>query len=219
MIYVVGVNKTLGTDYQLELPEGSRIVTTHKGEAGWNYIDESEDYGYYDEDTDKDIYAVYTYEERVEVEAKNGAKRIYLIAYAWDDRDAVVSGITDKENPYLQTEISTYTTYMSLETAEGDEEVLKYENVYMIYVKGNNKELGSSYELTLPEGSKFTTVHKGEAGWRYSEESTERSDYDEESNYIGNSTYYYADRVAVKAANGAERIYLIAYAADTPETE
>ena len=107
---------------------------------------------------------------------------------------------------------------MYLDTVEGDENVTPFEKVYAIYVKGNNKELGSSYKLEVPEGSEVSTLHKGEEGWKYISESQGYSYYDEEDNYISD-TYYYTDRIMVKAPNGVERIYVIAYASNTPETE
>lgn len=216
MIYVTGAKETLGTAYQLGVPDNGRITSTiHKGEAGWNYISESTEHGYYDEETGEDVYIVYNYVDRVEVEASNGAKRIYLIAYAQDESGAVVSGIEDKENTYVNVRISRETSSMDLNVPEGEENVPVSEIVYLIYVTGNNESLGTGYQLTLPKGAEIaSTIHKGEAGWNYSDESENNSYYDDEEDNWISSTYYYADRITVKASNGAERIYLIAYAQD-----
>ncbi len=94
-------------------------------------------------------------------------------------------------------------------TGEGD---VSEETVYVIYVKGSQKELGSSYELSLPEGSVVrSTAHKGDEGWHYTAESRYHSYFDEEENYVSDN-FYYTDRVTVTAANGATRVYVIAYA-------
>ncbi len=156
MIYLRGAEKSLGTNYKLEIPEGSRIVSTiRKGEAGWNYISESRKHEYYDETIKDYVEAVYYYMDRVTVEASNGAQRIYLIAYSQDDREAIVSAITDKENPYVYTCIDTTISEMMLEVPEGEETLTEFEEVYVIYAKGNSKNLGTSYKLTLPEGDKL----------------------------------------------------------------
>ena len=148
----------------MSLPDGAQITSTiRKGEAGWNYVRDSENHGYNDNDTY--IYDDYYYSDRVSVKASNGAERIYVIAYTQDESGTKISEISDAGNEYVHTQISEYTQTMYLTTEEGEETAPTSESVYMIFVKGNNQELGESYQLTLPEGSQTTVIHKGEAGW------------------------------------------------------
>ena len=215
VIYVKGENAELGNSYQLSLSEGSRSSTIRKGEAGWNYAEEYQSVSCYDEETGEWINDKYYYMARVTVTAANGAERIYVIAYAQDWSGIIVSGIADASNRYIHTEISKYASHLRLNTPEGEEGEPEYEEVYVLYVKGENAELGSSYQLTLPEGSRISsTIRKGEAGWNYAEEYDENGYYDEETERSVYDNYYYMARVTVTASNGVERIYVIAYAQD-----
>ena len=212
LIYVYGDKKELGTSYQLNVPKGSVISTTHKGDAAWNYRGESTGYTFGD-GTGNVISDRYVFTDRVVVTAANGAERIYVIAYAQESQGAVVSGITDAKNDYIKTDISVNATDFSIPPEEGSDGKAQLEPVYLIYVTGSQKELGSSYELLMPNGGSIKSVmQKGDAGWHYGD-SVDKYEYDEEGRYVLN-TYYYADRVAITAENGAERIYLIAYAQD-----
>ena len=72
-----------------------------------------------------------------------------MIAYVQDESGATVSGISDAGNEYVHTEISEYTKTMYLTTEEGEETAPTSESVYVIYVKGNNQELGVPACLSL----------------------------------------------------------------------
>ncbi|MGN1205928.1 MAG: hypothetical protein ACI4SQ_02945, partial [Eubacterium sp.] len=151
--------------------------------------------------------------------AKNGAERVYVIAYVQDSSGTVVKGIEDKENSYVYTKVSSDLETMYLTTSESDPEAPTSEQVYVIYVKGDKKELGSTYELSLPEESRIVeTIHKGDAGWRYKNDNDSCSYYDEEEGKYISDSYYYTDRVVVKAKNGAERVYVIAYVQDSSDS-
>ena len=138
VIYVKGDNKELGSTYELSLPEGSQVAETiHKGDDAWRYSSESDSYSYYDEE-DRRISDTYYYTDRVVVKAKNGAERVYVIAYAQDQSGTEVKGIKDDKNSYVNTEISTSTKTMYL-NASDDPDAPGSERVYVIYVKGDTR--------------------------------------------------------------------------------
>lgn len=210
MIYVCGGNKTLGTTYQLTIPESSSIVEkVSVGEEGWNYGNYSK-YSYFEDENGANVYVYYLATDRVVIQAANGVKRVYVIAYAQDDRGTQVAGITDEYNQ-LNSSISIAERPITLTVTTEDGESEEKE-VYVIGVVGGNKELGSTYELTIPEGSKIvSTNHSGTEAWKYEEESTYVSYVDALGNYK-NEAAVYTDEVVIQAPNGAERTYLIAYA-------
>lgn len=212
VIYVCGSNERLGTTYELTVPEGSSIESiTHVGDESWNYSNTTINHGYWDEN-DNYISRNYTLTDRVIVKAANGIERVYVIAYLQDDSGVVISNFTDAENSYIvKPKICGYSDNLYFrEEIDG----ISYEKAYMIYVYGNNTELGNTYQLTIPEGSTIvSTTHVGDESWNYSDDEVDYDYYDEDDNYISN-TYTLTERVVVKAANGVERIYVIAYAQD-----
>lgn len=156
----------------------------------------------------------YYYTDRVTIKAANGTKRVYLIAYAPDRSGTEAEGITDEKNAYTHTFISPDATTMQLDGVDEDPDAPRSEQVHIIYVKGQNAEPGSSYQLNVPKGSEVKSIiRKGDPEWRYSYQSIYYQYENEAGESIGDY-YYYADRITVRAANGTERIYLIAYAQD-----
>ena len=196
VIYVKGDNRELGNAYQLHVSNGSSITDTmHKADAGWNYREEVLEYSQYDGNGSY-ITEMYALMDRVTVTAANGAERVYVIAYAQDRSGAVISKIEDKENNYYHTFINGSAYSMALNPSEGEN---ASELVYLIYVNGDKKELGNSYQLNVPKGSVISVTHKGDAAWNYSEEFT-RYTYDDGSDNVISDRYVFTDRVVVTAA-------------------
>lgn len=203
----------MGTTYQLTIPESSSIVEkVSVGEEGWNYGNYSK-YSYFEDENGANVYVYYLATDRVVIQAANGVKRVYVIAYAQDDRGVQVAGITDEYNQLNSSiSIAERPTTLTVTTEDGESEE---KEVYVIGVVGGNKELGSTYELTIPEGSKIvSTNHSGTEAWKYEEESTYVSYVDALGNYK-NEAAVYTDEVVIQAPNGAERTYLIAYLQDS----
>lgn len=193
LIYVKGNKPELGRDFTLETSKDAAVTTIYKGEPGWQYTEECKLDEYYDRTLGQQIYGAFSYTARITVKsAKNGAERIYLIAYSPDDSGAAVSAVHDAGNTYASTNISPYPDLMAVRTADGR---TSSETVYEIGIVGRNPALGTDFALTLPEGcSEVGRVYKGETGWNYTEASENA-----------------CARVTVQAAGGVQRIYLISY--------
>lgn len=216
IIQVIGTNETLGDTYELELPNGTKIAGKIKaGEEGWNYGNLNTNIDYTDEVTGQEVRVNMSCVEKIVVEAANGAQKTYAIYYGQDESGAVVSGISDSQNAYTkEPQIMGYTTQLNLKEQVND---ASSEEVYVIYVKGNNAELGDTYQLSINETAKIVeTTHVGKEAWNY--EQTELNRYYYENDVYITETYAIADRVVIQASNGAERVYVIAYVQDTSGT-
>lgn len=183
-IYILGTQKKLSENAVFEMPEGVTAQVTN--EDGYELL----------------------------VVSLTGTTftQTFEIDYRQDESGITISGITDNENTYIiNPQIRTYSTSVYFEE---ETDGLSYEDVYMIYVYGHNTELGTTYELALPEGSIIeSTTHVGDEEWNYRDTTRSSSYRDEENNFIS-INYTLKDRVVVKAASGATRVYVIAYAQD-----
>lgn len=209
MIYVFGKNASLGDNFVLETPPGATTTVINKGDAGWyDYFSEYTERSYY-EGTNY-YYLKYYYDKKVIVEAANGAKKTYMIAYAPDTRGTVISGITDEQNTYYYTQIDKNTTnlYYMDENNMRCKDVVKYVMVY-----GNNKTLGETYKLEIPEGSFVAErIRKGGDGWKSYNSTTYTDSYWDENDVYTERVYEYQERIVVEASNGTQCTYMIVYA-------
>ena len=217
MIYVCGANKELGNTYKLTIPEGSVIAeTVSVGEEGWKYTKQT--ISRYQEDMyGANVNIDYKLTDRVVVETPNGATKTYVIVYAQDSYGAIPSALTDENNIFSQEPvITTGTTNLTIHNQDGTYTI---DETYVIQVAGGNKELGSTYQLALPEGAEIVSViHPGDEAWKYKEDKYSVT-YENILGVVSREYAYFADLVVIRAANGAERMYAIAYLQDTSGIE
>lgn len=212
IIDVVGKNATIGDNYELEKPEGTTVKITKNTDKEWKYSKGESERTFYGENGEsKTFYG--RYEDRIEVTAANGAKRIYVIFYSPDTSDLELEGITDETNILSNVEIAT--TKSILTTTECEEkdgcEINKSEEVYLVKIVGENGSLGQNYKLQLPEGTTYTVSHRGDKDFKYAQTYSYGYTYDEESGLSVRRYYFYTDRIVVTSKTGVSRIYLLAY--------
>ena len=77
-------------------------------------------------------------------------------------------------------------------------EITKTKEVYVFRVQGSNETLGNTYTLQMPEGTtEISRISNTQEDWKYQDTTVDE--------------YTYESEVTIKATNGAERTYLIAY--------
>ena len=212
LIEAVGNEPELGADFDLTLTENSAWENTTPESGNWKYCSTSHTIRWTDEEGGETDQFNGNISARIEVTAHNGAKRVYVIVYAQDQRSVTASGITDSNNVYAYTSIRQNPESMYYTGSDGK----KYsEEVYRVYVLGNNEELGNTFSLQLPEGCEEERIYAGEDGWNYTSSEAEFTMYTAENEYY---RFFgtYAARVEV-TNNKVKRIYVIMYFQDDRE--
>lgn len=219
LIQVVGKKAELGDGYVLELPEDSKVTRTTPDSPDWRYGDIPEylsriTWASYDEDGGgMEYHTGYgaAYAARIEVTAPNDTKRVYVIAYAQDDRSVRITGISDDNNQYVFNGVeSPIVETLSFKEPQGED---RSEEVYLLRLVGTNAELGTTYHLEYTEGSTIKITTPLDAAWNYYEGRSLCVDMEENGQY----TYFdarYAARIELTGENGLKRIYVIAYMQD-----
>ena len=174
------------------------VITTSRGTTSEViYAKDSTDWKYGDD-----------YLAAVKVKDELGEEQLYLVAYKMDLSGTKVKEIKEDNNKYI--EINTY---------EG-EHIYKKDGIEkdasIIYIVGENSNIGDSYEISVPAGAQIINrVKKGSEDW----------DIDD-SAYLESSKGYYVDDkyfcapmipveyFQVKAQNGAVVSYLLMYGRD-----
>ena len=212
--------------YKLQFGEGTTIKeSVSVEEESWPYTNSlSHSVSLYDEEENYCGSDSVTAQQRIVVEAPNGARVTYVIFYRQYKEDARVLGFKDEGNTLYRTEISSFKTTMDkiVETdEETGEQVTEKEEVYPIYIVGKNKTLGDTYKLELSKGAKIITTQEvgTEKGVNYTSDMEISRSYCIGENSESLSVVCKATkRVEVQGANGGVRVYLISYGQDYSDT-
>ncbi len=211
-IEIVGKNASIktGEELHLGLSAGSTYTITTPDDEEWNYSSDSRTITRYDSKLSKYIITPASCVARIEVTAANGAKRVYVVVYGQDDSGATITSITDPDNQYIYSNLFYGTGWLDYKDSEGE---YASEYVTIIELVGSKAQLGNSFEIGIPEGSTATKLFSGEEGWSYTSSASD-IDIETEDTYISVKAEY-AARIEVTAANGAKRVYVVAYGQDT----
>lgn len=218
-----GAKETYQKDlYQFKFGEGATIqesVSVDDEKWPYNSVPDVEA-TLYDENDERCGYEYVTAQERIVVEAPNGARVTYVIFYRQYKEDARVLDFTDEENTLYCKGISSSKTtmYKIVETDEKTgKQVTEKDEVYPICIVGDNKVLGDTYALDLVKGARVITSQAvgTENGINYTSYMEKSQSYriDKDSSYLS-VTCKATKRVEVQGANGGVRVYLIYYGQD-----
>ena len=212
-IYVVGDNRTLGDDYTIQLAKGAKLENeVLVGDADWKYQKSPVEFSYTSPSGEYCNVSAQPVKRFTVVSEDGEAERNYILYYAQDVSNALVQGVTAKDNSFARLNSYSYISTLELKNNGDSSESEKEEVRYLAIQGGKESYQEDLYELQFGEGTKVVdSMDVGDENWPYNYVSHAFSLYDEEDNYIGSEDVTPQKRIVVEASNGARVIYLVFY--------
>lgn len=215
LIYVLGGNKELSKNFSLQTFGTTEQKKVSLGDETWNYVDTGveREVTLLDETTQK---VFFTYQDKVTITSESGLSRTYVIAYAQDNSTAYLNGFEEDGNVFtISPEIPSTPTAMKTTTTDEQGNAVT-EDVYVIYVVGENATMSGNagyFTWDFPKKTTYSSWYRASNYyWPYEEKSVVHS-YMKDGSEI-EDTFNYVAAFDARAKNGATRRYVLAYAQD-----